>query len=540
MSLLLWLLVVPIVIGVALINLACWYENKVHSEAPQITWTEEDMEKIAKLKKDEEMTEEEFNIKYGAMRHEWYRTGVINKRIFNILQKILYWIELNIIHGGESNLHEKIKILKPIFIIGDFRSGTSVLERLITHHPDICAFDLTENFVWTAPKLWNLIVSLIYFIRYKNGHNTWLSSEYKGVYMPHSSNNRLNRNSAFELEVMWKSCQVNMQTNRNFNWNTLDDPNSNQDNHVNNNSDVLTYEYNDPLFERKLKNVICMLLLHHNRSRFINKNPLNGFRIGYLKKLFPDSKFIFISRDPIRTLESQLLMHNNCLKSCYVNEEEFRINNMKPKIPSKQELINKYNNKHWAYLCGNVYPNDHTGELMTPRIFPRTYPEHLNIMKYIKKSSVNCAWAMAIKQHERIAIEQFNDSNNNFEECKNLLTIYHEDLIDDSMYAFEIILQFLELKSTKEQRLKWLKEENFRDLKIHKNIDILTQTHSNTIGISGIIINEDTKEISKPHPMFKEETQEIMQILQPCIQRFNNRKPLYHRIKEKGMFKNIV
>lgn len=503
-------------------------EQKTFEEAPKITWTQDDMENMAKKKKDEEMTDEEYNIKYGAFRHEVYRTGKIGKPVFTALSKILYWIELNIIHGGEKKLREKTSIYKPIFIIGDFRSGTSVLERLIVHHKDITAFNITENFVWTAPKLWDYFTSFLQHLREKYGHKSWNAPDQKGIFWPHSSNNLLNRMSSFELEIMWQSCKQNMTNNRDFNWETLEDEVKNRDN--SSDEDVLTYNYSDPEFEAKLQNAIRMLLLHRKCTRFINKNPLNGFRIGFIKKMFPDVKFIFITRDPVRTTESQILMQDSTLRSFYANEKEFRINNMKPPVPTQKEIKEKYHNKHWAFLTHGHYPNEHSGELMIPRVFPRSYPEHFEISKYLKQDKRACAFAMAVRQHERVAIQQFNDPKNSIKEGENLLTIYHEDILDDAYFAFEKILEFCELKSTNEERSSWLNAENFR----HSNS--LTPTTS-TSGIESII-NAQNKQI-KQHKLFKEETEQVLKILEPCLQRFNQRGTLKQRIQGKGIWKNM-
>ena len=47
-------------------------------------------------------------------------------------------------------------------------------------------------------------------------------------------------------------------------------------------------------------------LISQHKTRFVNKNPWNTLRIGYLAKLYPDAKFVYIIRHPHRMLRSQI------------------------------------------------------------------------------------------------------------------------------------------------------------------------------------------------------------------------------------------
>ena len=320
-------------------------------------------------KRDHEMTDEEFHLKYGMFRHETYRVMSIPRKVYNLINNICYWIELYCIHFGPSFLSKRVKIDRPIFVIGDFRSGTSNLERLIAHHPSIGAFNMQHTFVWQSPMIWDKILIFLASLRLKltgkfgPGH-----PDSKGIFFPHSSNVLLTRGRPFECENIWEFCKSSLSKNRYYNWDTLDSKN-NPDN--NTNCDILTKNFVDSHFEERLKNSIRMLLYYQNKQRFINKNPLNGFRLGYLQKVFPDAKFVHIARNPLKTCKSQLFMQESNCRAYWVDPQTWRKQNMKPKF-AKIHLNNRKDST--GYITHNQYPNDVYGNLWYPRVFPRTIP----------------------------------------------------------------------------------------------------------------------------------------------------------------------
>jgi len=59
-------------------------------------------------------------------------------------------------------------------------------------------------------------------------------------------------------------------------------------------------------WERAYKLLIKKALIISKGKRFVSKNPPNNFRIPQILKMFPDAKFIYIYRNPYRTLSSFL------------------------------------------------------------------------------------------------------------------------------------------------------------------------------------------------------------------------------------------
>lgn len=78
-------------------------------------------------------------------------------------------------------------------------------------------------------------------------------------------------------------------------------------------NDLLTRDDVTPKARRFLKKVVANNLKIFHKKRFINKNPRNSFRIGFLHEIFPDAYFIHLIRDGRAVVNSILrsrLRHN--------------------------------------------------------------------------------------------------------------------------------------------------------------------------------------------------------------------------------------
>mmetsp|Transcript_48940 Transcript_48940/g.60156 ORF Transcript_48940/g.60156 Transcript_48940/m.60156 type:complete len:508 (-) Transcript_48940:92-1615(-) len=463
-----------------------YQENVSWDMAPKYpTNNHDEMVSIAKLKKDHEMSDDEFNLKYGAFRHELYRAARFSRKTLEYFNKLFHFIEVYILHGGPTKLKNSIPIDRPIFIIGDFRSGTSVLERLIEHHPDVQSFRMHHTICWSGPYIFESLLNWMGNIRENIcKHTAWNGMNGKGIYWPHSSNVLLNRSRPFECENLWESCTKHMRINRNNNWDTLDDIKLNNDN--NSNHDYITEEFSDPKFEELFKNTIRLVLSYQNGKRFILKNPMNGFRVRYLYKLFPNAKFIHISRNPLKTAFSQYVMSKTNLRVLFLDEKECRTNNNKPPKKSGKNT--------WNYLTKNNYWNEYAGTLWWPRIYPRTIPEYSQITKHLKNEKYYCAAAQAVAQHERVVLESWDilRQKGYIKDNKNLLTIWHEDLLHDASSVYKKVMEYLELDTTPEQRLKYLELEDFPNGQANKKRVNKSKTQEN----KGIKFGDETDEVN--------------------------------------------
>ena len=217
--------------------------------------------------------------------------------------------------------------------------------------------------------------------------------------------------------------------------------------------------------------------------------------------MFPDAQFVFISRNPAKTLKSQMEFERAYCKAHFIEDRQaFRRENMNPHPPY-------YNNKKsWYYLFHKQLPNDMYGHLLWPRVWPRIQPEHQLIQKYLKKDKVACATAVGIIQHDRVVRETFNDKDNEInKENGNLFEIWHEDVLDDPLMVLKRIHKYLGLEASDRDRIKWLELEDFPNGKA--NVKRVKQSSQWEKGLN-----------------FGDETDEVYKILEPCFKNYENRK----------------
>ncbi|MBN1660184.1 MAG: sulfotransferase [Anaerolineae bacterium] len=174
----------------------------------------------------------------------------------------------------------RVPIDRPILIAGPFRSGTTILERIVAEHPDAGHFWFLTNVYSRAPV---------------TGYGMARLLQAAGVLdagsVPVAHNPRIPTAllSPFECEWLWSRSRTSL-------WDGA--------------CTDLTVgaDHSDPRFERILFSLIRRHLLVQRASRFVHKNPVHCLRLGYLHRLFPDARFILIARDPIDTIVSHYRM----------------------------------------------------------------------------------------------------------------------------------------------------------------------------------------------------------------------------------------
>ena len=185
--------------------------------------------------------------------------------------------------------YRNIPIDRPIFIIGPYRSGTTILEQIIAEHSGVGHFWYLTNMNTLSP------VTGYYTLRLF--HATGFLDR-DPILSIHNPRIKYTVYSAYECEKVWSR-----STRSQWDDNCTD----------------LTVgaDYSDPSFERYLVSMIRRHMLVEKADRFINKNPVNCLRMPYLRKLFPDARFVYIVRDPIDTIVSHHLAAANMQRIIY-------------------------------------------------------------------------------------------------------------------------------------------------------------------------------------------------------------------------------
>lgn len=170
----------------------------------------------------------------------------------------------------------RIAIDRPIFIVGAFRSGTTILEHIIAEHASVGYFWFLTNVFSRAPVTgyWAARVAMALGIFDRDR-------------VPFVHNPRLTFTtfSPYECEWVWSHSKKSLWDERCADL-------------------TVGAGFSDPRFERYLFSLIRRHMLIQRATRFMNKNPVNCLRMGYLRKLFPDARFVTIVRDPLDTILS--------------------------------------------------------------------------------------------------------------------------------------------------------------------------------------------------------------------------------------------
>ncbi|MHA2390867.1 MAG: sulfotransferase [Promethearchaeota archaeon] len=165
-----------------------------------------------------------------------------------------------------------LKINKPIYITGLARAGTTILLEILCKHPDLASHRYKHLLIPYLPHSFSKIAELtnVYTKPFERLHKD-------GIFVTRESPEAVE-------ERFWQQ----------FFHNT----------HNENRSNIISGTDSNPKFERFYQNHILKLMFNQNRPRYLAKNNYNITRLNYLLRLFPDSKFLVIIRNPINQIAS--------------------------------------------------------------------------------------------------------------------------------------------------------------------------------------------------------------------------------------------
>lgn len=172
----------------------------------------------------------------------------------------------------------EVQVESPIYIAGLARSGSTILLELLDRHRDTATHRYRDFPMLFTPWAWNWFVD-------RAGESR------------HAARERAHRDriwvtpdspEAFE-EVLWMAF-----------FHDLHDPGRDA---------VLDGAARHPTFEAFYRDHLRKILLLRQASRYLAKGNYNVTRFGYLKKLFPDARFLVPIRDPLWHVASLMKQH---------------------------------------------------------------------------------------------------------------------------------------------------------------------------------------------------------------------------------------
>ncbi len=166
---------------------------------------------------------------------------------------------------------DPINIDRPIYVTGLARSGTTLLLEILASHPEVATHQYRDFPGLLIPTWWS-----------KSQTGTGSSTPTERA---HGDRMLVTPGSPEAMEEMlWMACLEN-----------LHNPQHNQ---------VLDGSQRFPEFDRIYTDHLRKLLLVRERSRYASKGNYNLTRLGYLKSLFPDARFLIPIREPVGHIAS--------------------------------------------------------------------------------------------------------------------------------------------------------------------------------------------------------------------------------------------
>jgi hypothetical protein len=189
-----------------------------------------------------------------------------------------------------KGLHSQ-EIIKPIFVSGVARSGSTILTEVISQHPQLACHHYSDFPVAWTPYWWNRLRKRLPLPKQEPQERA------------HQDRLMITADSPEAIEeVLWM--HFFPETHK---------PDCNH---------VMGEHESHPQFEKYYRDHIRKLLAVRNRQRYLAKNNYHVARIEYLLKLFPGARFVIPIRDPVHQVASLIKQHRLFNQQ---NEEDGRV-----------------------------------------------------------------------------------------------------------------------------------------------------------------------------------------------------------------------
>lgn len=169
-------------------------------------------------------------------------------------------------------------IVRPIFVSGVARSGSTLLTEIVGRHPQVTSHRYSDFPMTWIPYWWNSLRSHLPLPKREPQERA------------HRDRLMITADSPEAIEeVLWM--------------------NFFPDAHRPDRCQVMGAQDSHPLFEKYYRDHIRKLLAVRQRPRYLAKNNYDLTRLEYLLKLFPDARFVVPIRNPVQQVASLLKQH---------------------------------------------------------------------------------------------------------------------------------------------------------------------------------------------------------------------------------------
>ncbi len=161
------------------------------------------------------------------------------------------------------------RVDRPVYICGLPRAGTTITLQMLSEHPDVVTHKYADFLMPYMPYVWNKVFPKIP-----------VDAMRKPVPRIHRDRIEVTRDSAeMGEEILWEHFFPHIHDESNYS--------------------VLDATTSNPGFERFYDEHLRKLALVRGRSRYVSKAILCVVRMQYLRRLFPDARFLLYVRNPI-------------------------------------------------------------------------------------------------------------------------------------------------------------------------------------------------------------------------------------------------
>ena len=173
---------------------------------------------------------------------------------------------------------KNIKIIRPVYICGIARSGTTITLEMCHQHPVAGNHFYYHMPVPFLPYWWDYVISSLPV------------QDFQAVERIHKDGLMVTKDSPDAVEeTLWMTF-----------FNGLHDESQ---------SNILGSEVRNKRFEAFYKEHIRKLLWRQNKKRYITKNNYNVTRLEYVLRIFPDAVFLLVIRNPVNHIASLVKQH---------------------------------------------------------------------------------------------------------------------------------------------------------------------------------------------------------------------------------------